>query len=187
MNHKLLVGELVRLAAVTEAWPEAIARWSRSSETFRLMGSEATSPFSPQASKKWYEKEVLELPPNNYLFEIHSLQDDHLIGDIGLDGIRWMHGDCFVGIGIGERNYWGRGYGTDAMRVILRFAFRELNLHRVTLNVFSYNPRAIRSYEKVGFSHEGCVRQALNRAGQRWDVIYMGILRSEWEHLYADQ
>jgi len=58
----------------------------------------------------------------------------------------------------------------------------ELNLHRVSLDVFEYNPRAIRSYEKVGFKHEGRVRQALNRDGRRWDILYMGILREEWEH-----
>ena len=59
--------------------------------------------------------------------------------------------------------------------------FNELNLHRVSLDVFEYNPRAIRSYEKVGFVFEGRTRKFLNREGQRWDMIFMGILRSEWE------
>ncbi len=86
-----------------------------------------------------------------------------------------------MGIGIGEREYWGNGYGTDAMRAILHFAFTELNLYRVSLNVFEYNPRAIRSYEKAGFVAEGRQRQVLNRDGRRWDVIYMGILHEEWE------
>ena len=85
-----------------------------------------------------------------------------------------------MGIGIGERQDWNNGYGTDAMQVILRYAFMELNLRRVTLNVFEYNPRAIRSYEKAGFRHEGRIRQYLNRDGQRWDILYMGILREEW-------
>ena len=67
------------------------------------------------------------------------------------------------------------------MRVILRFAFTELNLHRVSLTVFDYNQRAIRSYEKAGFRMEGRQRGFLKREGQRWDLIYMGILRSEWE------
>ncbi len=104
-----------------------------------------------------------------------------MIGDIGLDGIRWSQGDTFVGISINDREYWGKGYGTDAMRLILRFAFVELNLRRVTVNVFEYNPRAVSSYAKVGFKQEGRLRAYLNRDGRRWDVLYMGILREEWE------
>jgi len=86
---------------------------------------------------------------------IRTLDGDCLIGEIGLDGIKYTHGDAFVGISLGERDFWGKGYGTDAMRVLLRFAFTELNLRRVSLDVFEYNPRAVRSYEKVGFVVEG--------------------------------
>jgi RimJ/RimL family protein N-acetyltransferase len=88
-----------------------------------------------------------------------------------------------VGLGIGDRNDWGKGYGTDAMKIILRFAFTELNLRRVTLTVFEYNPRAIRSYEKVGFRHEGRLRSILLRDGKRWDMLYMGILAEDWKEL----
>ncbi len=67
------------------------------------------------------------------------------------------------------------------MRALLRFAFTEVNLHRVSLAVFGYNPRALRSYEKVGFTVEGRVRQYLHRDGQWWDMVFMGILKDEWE------
>jgi len=80
-----------------------------------------------------------------------------------------------------HRADWGKGYGTDAMRVLLRFAFTEINLHRVSLTVFGYNPRAIRSYEKAGFVVEGRARQRLRRDGQWWEVVYMGILKDEWK------
>jgi RimJ/RimL family protein N-acetyltransferase len=66
------------------------------------------------------------------------------------------------------------------MNILLRFAFTEINLRRVTLTVFEYNPRAIRSYEKAGFRHEGRARKVVNKEGRRWDVLYMGILREEW-------
>ena len=69
------------------------------------------------------------------------------------------------------------------MEVLLRFAFEELNLHRVNLSVFEYNPRAIRSYEKAGFHHEGRQRQVLHRGGKRWDMLYMGILKNESESM----
>jgi RimJ/RimL family protein N-acetyltransferase len=87
---------------------------------------------------------------------------------------------------VGEREYWGRGYGTEAMRLVLQFAFQELNLHRVSLGVFAYNERAIRSYEKAGFRIEGRLRQGIHRVNQRWDEVVMGILRSEWETAQKD-
>jgi RimJ/RimL family protein N-acetyltransferase len=116
-----------------------------------------------------------------FFFMIRALQDDRIIGEIGLDGVSWSNGNAWVGISIGEKEYWGKGYGTDALQVLLRYAFTELNLHRINLTVFEYNPRAIRSYEKAGFVHEGRERKALLRGGQRWDMIYMGILRKDWE------
>jgi RimJ/RimL family protein N-acetyltransferase len=72
------------------------------------------------------------------------------------------------------------------MNVLLRFAFTEANLRRVTLTVFEYNPRAIRSYEKAGFHHEGQMRKVLNKEGRRWDMLYMGILREQWLELKPD-
>lgn len=119
--------------------------------------------------------------PANHFFSIRTLDDNRLLGDINLDVINnWGSRNSFVGIGINDREDWSKGYGTDAMKLILRFAFTELNLNRVTLTVFEYNPRAIRSYEKAGFRHEGRMRKALLRDGKRWDMLYMGILRTDW-------
>jgi len=70
------------------------------------------------------------------------------------------------------------------MRVILRYGFGILNLNHVSLTVFEYNMRGVRSYEKAGFKHEGIQRHFLNRDGRRWDMYRMGILKSEWEELY---
>lgn len=181
MDH-LLQGKLVRLAAAnSETDAELFARWTRDSEFGRLLDSDAPMPRSVGKAKKDIQEWMEHEKPDAIEFLIRTLADDRPIGSIGLDGIRWTHGDSFVGIGIGERDDWGKGYGTDAMRVILRYAFRELNLHRVSLDVFEYNPRAIRSYEKAGFVVEGRQRQVLNRDGRRWDMLYMGILREEWE------
>jgi RimJ/RimL family protein N-acetyltransferase len=127
------------------------------------------------------EKDLENGPGQDFFFGIHILENDHLIGFINLFGIEWNHGNTWVGIGLGEREYWGKGYGTEAMQLVLRYAFTELNLHRVTLGVFDYNPRAIRSYEKAGFVHEGRVRKELLKNGQYWDALEMGILREEWQ------
>ena len=152
----LFRGELVRLVAEDpETIAEVFSRWSNNSEYSRLLFSGVTYPRSKKSVKEWIEKQREKDPPEFLLFMIRRLEDDRLIGEIGLDGIKWNHGYSYVGISIGEREMWGKGYGTDAMRIILRFAFSELNLHRVSLDVFDYNPRAIRSYEKVGFVREG--------------------------------
>lgn len=179
MNTDLLRGRLVRLTAED---PETIAKlfsqWSADSEYLRLEDWDPARRFSVKGVQKWIEKENEK--GENPIFTIRTLEGDRIIGEIGLDGIHWTHGDCFVGIGLGEREFWGKGYGTDAMKIILRYAFTELNLHRVTLDVFEYNPRGIRSYEKAGFVHEGRARGSLLREGRHWDVLYMGILREDW-------
>ena len=178
-------GEQVYLAAVDpEADASLFARWMQDTEFVRLMDTDPPKLISVGKHKEWLEKELLQERSNNELFFlIRTVQDDRRIGLIGLDGIRWEHGDAWVGIGLGEREYWGKGYGTDAMRVIQRYAFEELNLHRLSLTVFEYNPRAVRSYEKAGFIMEGRARKFLHREGLRYDLIFMGILRDEWERM----
>jgi RimJ/RimL family protein N-acetyltransferase len=179
-------GKYVRLSAfdpeeMSKAWP----RWFRNSEYLRLLNSSPRPMQSPKAAQKWMEEESAEISPASHYFGIRTLEDDKLIGELGLDVVDWSGRDAFVGLGIGETEYWSKGYGTDVMNVLLRFAFMEINLRRVTLTVFEYNPRAIRSYEKAGFQHEGRKRLSLNREGKRWDELYMGILREEWLALHS--
>ena len=175
-------GELVKLSAFDpEELAKAYTNWTRDSELQRLFDAGASRLHSAKAGTDFFEKMVKEDTPANHFFSIRKLDDNRLLGDINLDVINdWGSRDAFVGLGLGDRNDWGKGYGTDAMKIILRFAFTELNLRRVTLTVFEYNPRAIRSYEKTGFRHEGRLRGALLRDGKRWDMLYMGILAEDW-------
>ena len=177
----ILKGELVRLSAVDpDELGKAFSRWNRDSEFMRFLDSSPTNLRSQKGLQKSLEEDLEDPKSDRHWFTIRALADDKLLGDIDLFVHNWAGRDAFVGLGIGERDFWGRGYGTDVMRVILRYAFTEANLQRVTLTVFEYNPRAIRSYEKSGFRHEGRMRQVLNREGQRWDMVFMGILRDEW-------
>ena len=175
-------GKLVRLTAEDpEILAQAMLRWNRDSEYVRLLDFEPARMASVKKIKEWLEKDMEKDKPEEYFFQIRTLEGDVLIGFVGLFGEFWNHADAWVGIGLGEREYWGKGYGTDTMRVILRYAFTELNLWRVTLGTFEYNPRAIRSYEKAGFTLEGRCRKNLLRDGRHWDTLFMGILREEWE------
>jgi RimJ/RimL family protein N-acetyltransferase len=176
----LFRGSLVRLTAETpEALASAFARWNRDTEYLRLLDFDPQRMWSEKKIKEYVEKDMEKDPPVEYFFQVRELAEDRLIGFVGLFPI-WAHGNAWVGIGLGERAFWGKGYGTDAMHLAVQFGFMELNLVRVTLSVFEYNPRAIRSYEKAGFRHEGRQRQFLNRNGRRWDILEMGILREEW-------
>ncbi len=178
--NKELQGNLVQLKPVE---PEQAVKWFKTwdqdSMYLCLLDSEPANLWAETESKTFLE----ELVPKIYFFSIHAVEDDKPIGSISLDSFDWIAGNSWVGIGIGEPDYRSKGYGTDAMQVIVRYAFRVLNQHRVSLGVFEYNTRAIRSYEKAGFIEEGRLRQWVNRFGRRWDVIYMGILRKEWEQL----
>jgi RimJ/RimL family protein N-acetyltransferase len=167
----------VRLAVFDpEKDADAMAKWNLDSEYSRLLGAEPAYMWTPKQIKDFLEKEK-----DVFFFIIHDLADDRPIGLIDLSGFNWSARHAWVGIGLGEREFWGKGYGSDAMRVLLRYAFAELNLNRVNLNVFEYNERAYKSYLKCGFVEEGRTRQAMLREGRRWDMIFMGILKSEWE------
>lgn len=176
MNNPLFTGKLVRLAAPHADDAKLMALWSADTEYQRLMEVHPVQPHQPTYFVKYIEE---DLRPRFYAFAIRVLATDALIGDVMLMGVNHIHGDCYVGIGIGDRAYWGKGYGSDAMNLVLSFAFQELNLRRVSLFALKGNPRAVRSYEKCGFVHEGLVRGAEHR-GARDDVVAMGVLRNEW-------
>ena len=177
----LFHGELVRL---TSEEPEFLAqheaRWQRDSEFHRLADSDPAELASAKKIMARFEKYTEDgFQPERYPFSIRALADDKLIGFLGL-WLDLIHAEAWVGIGIGEREYWGRGYGTDAMKLAVQYAFMELSVQRVSLGLHEYNPRALKSYEKAGFQLEGRTRQDMLREGVRTDSFWMGILREEW-------
>jgi len=179
--NDLLRGEMVHLTADN---PDVMAvqlfRWNQDTEWFRFLDTDPPRLFSEKKVKEFQEKELEKESSNELFFHIHTLEDDSLIGFVGLFDLFKHHGDSLVAIALGERDFWGKGYGTDAMKIMLRYAFYELNLRKVGLIVFEYNSRAIRSYEKIGFIPEGRIRGAILREGRRWDWLFMGLLREEW-------
>lgn len=111
-----------------------------------------------------------------------ALRDgDRLIGGTGLHDIDTRCRRATFGILIGPPEERGKGYGTEVTRLMVGYAFDTLNLNRVVLQVYEYNPRGARVYEKVGFRREGVLRQDTYRDGRYWDAIAMGILREEWK------
>jgi RimJ/RimL family protein N-acetyltransferase len=181
----LFTGELIRLAALSKADRPTIARWDDDAEFDRLMRAEPAMPTSVEALER--EAERNKHHDDSYGFAIRTLAEDKLIGYCRLTWVQLNHRHAWLAIGIGEADNRGKGYGTDAMRVLSGYAFRELDLHRLSLSVFSYNLPAIRCYEKVGFVREVVQRAALYRDGQRHDAIIMGLVRSDWEARFASE
>ncbi len=117
----------------------------------------------------------------DFIFAIDDRESGQLIGTIGLHRIDWKNRNAELGIAIWKKDYWGKGYGADAIKTLLKYAFHELNLHKIYLRVYDFNKRAMRCYEKVGFKKEGILREAFWRNGKWHDTIFMGILQSEFE------
>jgi diamine N-acetyltransferase len=118
--------------------------------------------------------------PGSKSYVIVEKSRDQPIGITSLVRIDTANRNAECIIDIGEKEYWGQGYGAEALRLLLRYAFLELGLHRVCLRVFSFNTRAIRLYKKLGFQEEGRLRESLFRSGQWHDTLIMAILEHEF-------
>jgi RimJ/RimL family protein N-acetyltransferase len=139
------------------------------------------APYKPvhwQHHQKWFE--TVQQRKDMIIFGIRAQQTDKLIGTCQLHSIHPVHRTAELQIRIGEVAERGHGYGTEAIRKLLNFSFKDLNLHRVYLHVFVSNEAAIRAYSKAGFSREGVLRQHTYIDGEYLDVIVMGILQEEF-------
>ena len=155
----------------------AVVRWYRDPELGRLTRYHA-NPMTAEEVERFFRGRLMA--DDALAYAIEELPSRRLIGFTTFSGLDPENGSVLFHITIGERDAWGRGLGSEATSLMLGHAFENLELHRVGLSVFSYNTRAIRAYEKVGFRHEGRLRDAIQRDGRYWDEIQMGILREEW-------
>ncbi|MBN9390677.1 MAG: GNAT family N-acetyltransferase [Chloroflexi bacterium] len=121
------------------------------------------------------------MPKNAALFAVFALENLDLIGNCGLRDIDFRQGTATFGISIFHKDYWGKGYGTEATRLTLDYGFRFLNLHNIYLRVTGFNERAQKAYLKAGFKEIGRRREAVRLGERRFDVIFMDCLRTEFE------
>lgn len=181
LGNDLLQGEKVHLTAITKEDLPQLAAWFGDVGFQRLLRVDRVFPMTLQDEEEWFES--MRKNQNTANFAVRALDDNRLLGTCSAMLIHWQARHCMVGIAMGE-GAQGQGYGTDAMRVLLRYIFLEMNMNRAALEVFSYNERAIRSYEKVGFTQEGVLREMLYRDGVYYDMLVMSILRREWAARY---
>jgi RimJ/RimL family protein N-acetyltransferase len=178
----MFTGELVTLSAVERDYLPRYVEWLNDWEVRRCLAPTLPHPLTMQDEEEWFNHQRAD--QDSRLFAILTRGESKLIGNCGLHGIDWINRHAIFGIFIGDKNYWDKGYGTDATHTLLRYAFEEAALHRIELEVFSFNRRAIRAYEKAGFRLEGTRKQALFREGAWHDEHIMAILHEEWAALY---
>ncbi len=174
-------GEKIQLTAIQRDYLPRYVEWLNDWQVSQFLAPGIPRPLRIEDEMDWFEHQ--RAASDQQVFAIVTIADDKLIGNCGLHRIDLKNRCAMFGIFIGDQNYWGKGYGTDATNTILRYGFEQLGLNRVELWVYDFNPRAIRAYEKAGFKREGVRRQGLYRNGTYHDEFIMGILREEWEKI----
>ncbi|MGE5578884.1 MAG: GNAT family N-acetyltransferase [Bacillota bacterium] len=179
----MLRGEKVNLRAIELTDLDNVMAWINDPEVTRhlLVG---LWPLSRGAEAQWIERRAKDADPTDKALVIET-KDGVYLGGIGLHRIDFASGTAEAGIVIGRKDYWGKGYGTDALRVLLKHAFENLRLRKVYLSVFGSNMRAQKSYAKLGFREVGRLKAHTLKQGQYEDVIYMEVFREEFEQACA--
>ena len=175
MRREPLEGERVVLRPLEREHLARCVKWFNDREVTLFLARD--EPLSMEQEERWFAEYRSKVDEEIYAIEVEG---DH-VGNVGLHGIDRANRRASLGIVIGEKDRWSKGYGTDAMRTVLRYAFRELHLHKVNLDVLDYNERAIRLYERCGFSREGLRREELWKRGRFVNLVRMSLLESEFE------
>ncbi len=179
----MILGQRTRLRPVEKDDLPRFVRWFGDPELRSFLDSYL--PFGQVQEERWFDRNVAA--GDLQAWAIDAQPADMAvgpwvhIGSCGFHSIEWRHRSGEVGIVIGTQDFWGKGYGTDAMQTLVAWGLYTLNLQRVQLRVHADNPRAIRCYEKVGFQVEGRLRQANFHAGGYRDTLIMAVLREDWD------
>ena len=155
-----------------------IRRWVSDTEVnqFLMEGF----PRTEREVERFVEAQKGNLDPLNRALAVALREDGTCIGLIGCYGIDWSSRNAELGVIIGRKEHLGRGYGSEAVKLLVSFAFNELGLHRIFLRVFDFNERAIQSFRKCGFVEEGRLREAYFREGTYHNILVMSILEHEY-------
>lgn len=173
-------GKLVRLRLLRKETDfERCLEWVNKPDVTQFLS--VNPPVTREQEEKWFDG--LPERKNDMVFAIETLAGEH-IGNIGLHNIDHINCSASTGTFIGEQEFWGHGYGTDAKMLLLYYAFNVLNLHRVWSEVFDFNGRSAAYNAKCGYKEEGRMRQHIWKNGAYHDAIVMGVLREEWRPLW---
>ena len=173
----MLIGDRIKLVPLESKNIPIFLKWMNDQEILQYLAGN-NRPLTIEEEQEWFAQ--IKNKKNAYYFSIIIKENEKLIGNCSFD-VDWKNRVGGMGIVIGEKQYQNQGYGTEAIKLVVKHAFEELNLNRMELQVYSNNPRALKCYEKVRFAVEGRKRQFVFIHGEYHDAIIMGLLKEEWE------
>ena len=179
---QLFVGDKIRFAAHDrDQDAETESKWTLDADYLHAIGVRPAYPLSANVIKKQHEEAQKEADRNQlFRWAVRLQNDNRLVGWARIDHIEWTHHAGAIALGIGAGDDRGQGYGQDALNVLLRYAFDELNMHRLRASVPGYNSGALRFFGHFGFVEEVRRREALLLHSQRYDEVWLGLLRRDW-------
>jgi len=176
----MLKGKRIRLVPLERKHIDFFLKWFNDPEITQYITM--YKPMTRDMEEEWFNN--LKHKEDAVYFSIsinNEEKSDKIIGNCAVQNIDCKNRACSCGITIGEKTYQNKGYGTEAMELLIEYGFNVLNLNRIELSVYEFNSRAFNTYQKVGFVEEGRKRQARYHNGKYQDEIIMAILREEWE------
>jgi RimJ/RimL family protein N-acetyltransferase len=174
MYFKKMIGKRCYLSPIDENDAEKFTEWLNDLEITEYLA------LYPSVINAQSEKTFLEKMSKEHIYSIIDNDTDELIGICGYENIDHINQTADVGIFLGVKSYWKKGYGTEALNLLLDYGFKALNFHSIGIKVYSFNERAINCYEKIGFKPIGKRRRAILRNNERYDIIYMDIIYEEY-------
>jgi diamine N-acetyltransferase len=176
----MLKGEKVIIRALCRNDMGHVTKWLNDPDTIKYLYSRCMYGTCIESMEEWFD--VLIKMTDSKIFIIETF-DNKVIGMINFNTINREWRNAEIGIIIGEKDEWGKGYATESIRVLIEFGFNRLNLHRIYLHVAEANTGAVRCYEKLGFKKEAILRESEYRDGKYENAVVMGMLRKEFEHI----
>lgn len=178
----MIEGNLVRLRSVERKDLKRLRDWRNNPDVKKF--TREHRELSMQNQLQWLES--LARDKNTIMFAVET-KKGKLIGCTGLTYIDWKNRKAEVSIYIGDKNYKGKGYGTDTLKRLMKYGFEELNLHMLFGEIFEYNKANMRLFEKCGFKRDGILRHRLYRDWKYWNSIFYSVLEGEWKRLKASR
>ena len=177
---KKLVGDRIYLSprGTSDEEIEKFTDWMNDFQTTDFIGRSG-QVVTFIGEKEWLENSTKNVQDRS--FSIIELNHNKLIGTISLENFSWIERSAVLGIFIGDKDFRNNGYGTEAIKLLLEYGFKYLNLHSIRLDLLSINERAHKCYLKCGFKDTGCSREAIYVNGKYYDKLHMDILENEFE------
>ena len=176
----MLRGEKVLLRPVKRSDIQYFLKWFNDPEVTQYLAMYL--PMTEMAEEKYIEELGTARARTDVMLVIEAIEGESArpIGTIGLHAINPRDRHATFGIAIGDKGYWSRGYGSEAARLLVRYGFEQLNLHRINSSLLAFNERSLRMHKGVGFREEGRQRQWIFKNGEYHDHVLLGLLRQEW-------